>query len=78
MSLLSWKDCDDGSTALASRSIGGEYRIEVEWGYSEEGKYRYYKPLRIAPVGYPLTTLEGAKAICQAHYDQLQKRRADR
>ena len=78
MAALDWKDHDSGSTALASHSIGGEYRIEIEWDYSEEGKYRYYKPLRIAPVGYPLTTLESAKAICQAHHDQLLKRPAAR
>jgi hypothetical protein len=72
---LNWNDHDSGSTAPASRSVGGEYRIEIVWGYSEDGECRYYKPLRLAPVGHALTTLEAAKAICQAHHDKLLKAR---
>jgi hypothetical protein len=66
---LDWKDDDKGSTALDG--VGGKYRIEIESGYSEEGICRYYKVLRTAPVGFPLTTLESAKMICQAHHDRF-------
>jgi hypothetical protein len=68
MAALDWKDHDSGSAASASRN-GGEYRIEVVWGYSGDGECRYYKILWLVPVGYPLPTLESAKAICQAHHD---------
>jgi hypothetical protein len=75
MAALDWKDHDGGSSAPASRDVGGEYRIEIVWGYSEGGECccRYYKPLRLAPIGQPLTALELAKAICQAHHDKLLK-----
>jgi hypothetical protein len=73
MAALDWKDHDSGSAARASDKVGGEYRIEIVWGYSEDGECRYYKPVWLAPVGYPLTTLGSAKRICQAHHDKLLK-----